>query len=93
MLSTHYGKIRLQGPAMLGTSHDSTVRAILYAFLANFGIAIAKTRAAIVTGSGSMLAEAIHSYADTGNRVLLFLGLVSRAGFPASGLVHGRSRK
>ncbi|MCP4302952.1 MAG: cation diffusion facilitator family transporter [Gammaproteobacteria bacterium] len=60
---------------MVGTSHDSTVRAILYAFLANFGIAIAKTWAAFVTGSGSMLAEAIHSYADTGNQVLLYLGL------------------
>jgi cation diffusion facilitator family transporter len=47
----------------------------LYAFLANFGIAIAKTWAAWLTGSGSMLAEAIHSYADTGNQVLLFLGL------------------
>jgi len=60
---------------MVETSHDSTARAILYAFLANFGIAIAKTWAAMVTGSGSMLAEAIHSYADTGNQVLLFLGL------------------
>lgn len=60
---------------MVGTSHDSTIRAILYAFLANFGIAIAKTWAAVVTGSGSMLAEAIHSYADTGNQVLLYLGL------------------
>jgi len=43
--------------------------------MANFGIAIAKTWAAGVTGSGSMLAEAIHSYADTGNQVLLYLGL------------------
>jgi cation diffusion facilitator family transporter len=60
---------------MVGTTHDSTVRAILYAFLANFGIAIAKTWAAWLTGSGSMLAEAIHSYADTGNQVLLYLGL------------------
>lgn len=60
---------------MAGTSHDSTVRAILYAFVANFGIAIAKTWAALITGSGSMLAEAIHSYADTGNQVLLYLGL------------------
>jgi len=60
---------------MVGSSHESTVRAILYAFLANFGIAIAKTWAAIVTGSGSMMAEAIHSYADTGNQVLLYLGL------------------
>ena len=65
----------LQGPAMVGSSHDSTVRAILYAFVANFGIAIAKTWAAWITGSGSMLAEAIHSYADTGNQVLLYLGL------------------
>lgn len=60
---------------MVGTSHDSTVRAILYAFIANFGIAIAKSWAAFITGSGSMLAEAIHSYADTGNQVLLYLGL------------------
>ncbi len=60
---------------MAGGSEASTVRAILYAFLANFGIAIAKTWAAWFTGSGSMLAEAIHSYADTGNQVLLYLGL------------------
>ena len=57
------------------SSQGSTARAILYAFLANAGIAIAKTWAAWLTGSGSMLAEAIHSYADTGNQVLLFLGL------------------
>ena len=61
--------------SMASSSQDSTVRAILYAFLANFGIAIAKTWAAWLTGSGSMLAEAIHSYADTGNQVLLYLGL------------------
>jgi len=60
---------------MIGSTHDSTARAILYAFLANFGIAIAKTWAAWLTGSGSMLAESIHSYADTGNQVLLYLGL------------------
>ena len=47
----------------------------MYAFIANFGIAIAKTWAAMFTGSGSMMAEAIHSYADTGNQVLLYLGL------------------
>ena len=60
---------------MASSSHNSTARAILYAFLANFGIAIAKTWAAWLTGSGSMLAESIHSYADTGNQVLLYLGL------------------
>lgn len=60
---------------MAAGSHSSTARAILYAFVANLGIAIAKTWAAWLTGSGSMLAEAIHSYADTGNQVLLYLGL------------------
>jgi cation diffusion facilitator family transporter len=60
---------------MASTSHGGTARAILYAFLANGGIALAKTWAAWLTGSGSMLAEAIHSYADTGNQVLLYLGL------------------
>ncbi len=60
---------------MVSSTHESTARAILYAFIANFGIAIAKSWAAWITGSGSMLAEAIHSYADTGNQVLLYLGL------------------
>ena len=60
---------------MSNSSHGGTTRAILYAFLANGGIALAKTWAAWLTGSGSMLAEAIHSYADTGNQVLLYLGL------------------
>lgn len=60
---------------MSSSSHDSTARAILYAFVANSGIAIAKSVAAWITGSGSMLAEAIHSYADAGNQVLLYLGL------------------
>ncbi len=60
---------------MASSSHGSTAKAILYAFIANSGIALAKTWAAWLTGSGSMLAEAVHSYADAGNQVLLFLGL------------------
>jgi cation diffusion facilitator family transporter len=60
---------------MSGSSHSSIAKAILYAFLANLGIAIAKSGAAFYTGSGSMLAEAIHSYADCGNQILLFIGL------------------
>ena len=39
------------------------------------GIAIAKLGAAFYTGSGSLLAESIHSFADCGNQVLLFIGL------------------
>jgi cation diffusion facilitator family transporter len=54
---------------------EASTRAILYAFIANLGIALAKSWGAWFTGSGSMLAEAIHSYADTGNQLLLFLGL------------------
>jgi cation diffusion facilitator family transporter len=49
--------------------------AILYAFAANLGIAAAKTGAAFWTGSSSLLAEAIHSFADCGNQVLLFIGM------------------
>jgi cation diffusion facilitator family transporter len=56
-------------------SEHSSARAILYAFIANLGIAISKLAAAIYTSSGSMLAEAIHSFADAGNQVLLFVGL------------------
>ena len=62
--------------------HGSSAKAILYAFLANLGIALAKSGAAIYTGSGSMLAEAIHSFADCGNQVLLFIGL-RQSGKPA----------
>ena len=60
---------------MSTSGHGSTVRAIFYAFLANLGIALAKSGAAVYTGSGSMLAEAIHSFADCGNQVLLYIGL------------------
>jgi divalent metal cation (Fe/Co/Zn/Cd) transporter len=49
-------------------------RAIAAAFLANLGIALAKFAAFLVTGASSMLAEAVHSLADTGNQSLLFLG-------------------
>ena len=60
---------------MSDSSHGSSAKAILYAFLANLGLAIAKSGAAVYTGSGSMLAEAIHSFADCGNQILLFIGL------------------
>lgn len=59
----------------MADSHGSSTRAILFALFANSGIAITKTGAAIYTKSGSMLAEAIHSYADCGNQLLLLLGL------------------
>jgi cation diffusion facilitator family transporter len=52
-----------------------SVRSILYALGANLAIAATKTAAAIATGSSSMLAEAIHSFADSGNQALLLWGM------------------
>ena len=60
----------------------SPIKAILYAFAANLGIAISKTVAWVFTGSSSMLAEAIHSSADTANQLLLLFGMY-RANKPA----------
>ena len=57
------------------SSQASPLRAVLYALFANFGIFLAKSAAAAVTGSSAMLAEAIHSLADCGNQGLLLLGM------------------
>ncbi|MEY2476420.1 MAG: hypothetical protein QOG87_1735 [Actinomycetota bacterium] len=54
--------------------HEGSRKAIAAAFFANLGIAVAKFVGFFVTGAASMLAEAIHSVADTGNQGLLFLG-------------------
>jgi len=56
-------------------SQSNSVNSILYALAANGAIAIAKFFAAIYTGSGSMMAEAVHSTADCTNQGLLLLGL------------------
>ena len=56
-------------------------RAVVAAFAANVGIALSKLAAFVLTGATSMLAEAIHSAADTGNQGLLMLG-AARANRP-----------
>src|SRR6187551_3775886 len=53
----------------------SSTKTILFALGANGAIAAAKTVAAVMTGSGSMAAEAVHSFADCANQLLLLLGL------------------
>ena len=56
-----------------GDGHESG-GAILAAFLANMGIAVTKFVGFVITGSSSLLAESIHSVADSSNQGLLFLG-------------------
>jgi cation diffusion facilitator family transporter len=53
---------------------DGSRKAIVAAFLANLGIAIAKFVGFLITSSAGLLAEAAHSLADTGNQLLLLLG-------------------
>jgi len=53
----------------------NSIRAIFFALGANFAIFVAKLVAAVITGSGAMLAEAVHSLADCGNQILLLLGI------------------
>lgn len=59
----------------MSAGKEGSIRAILYALGANFGIAVSKFGAAWWTNSGSMLAEAIHSTADCVNQLLLLLGM------------------
>src|SRR5690349_15003735 len=61
-----------QGAENLAGDGEST-RTVIIAFFANLAIAVAKSVVAVISGSASMLAEAAHSWADTGNQVLLFI--------------------
>lgn len=67
-------------------------KVVLMALGANFGIAVSKLVAAVFTGSGSMMAESIHSFADCGNQGLLLLGAARSAKPPneAHPLGYGR---
>src|SRR5690606_29916350 len=69
-------------------------RAIVAALLANAGIALAKFIGYLITGSSSMLAEAVHSVADTSNQGLLVLGgrTARRAATPEHPFGYGRDR-
>ncbi|WP_375400427.1 cation diffusion facilitator family transporter [uncultured Amnibacterium sp.] len=65
------------------SGNESLVTVVL-AFAANVAIAIAKSVAALITGSASMVAEAAHSWADSGNEVFLFIAARRSSAAPDS---------
>ena len=77
------GRVAAAGTRLAGTpvvteresvSAEGGTKAVVAALLANLGIATAKFVAFLFTRSSSMLAESIHSVADSGNQALLLLG-------------------
>jgi cation diffusion facilitator family transporter len=60
-------------PMPRGADGSESLVTVLVAFAANVLIAVAKTVAAVVTGSASLVAEAAHSWADSGNEVFLLI--------------------
>lgn len=59
------------GTAEMGGGEST--RTVLIALFANFAVAVAKSVAALITASASMVAEAAHSWADTGNQAFLLI--------------------
>ena len=55
-------------------NESNSLRAVLFALGANLSIAIIKYIVSVISGSSAMLAEAIHSLADTTNQVFLLIG-------------------
>src|SRR6187431_1556987 len=75
-------------------STEGGTKAVVAALAANVGIAITKFTAFALTGASSMLAEAIHSVADSGNQALLLIGgkRSQRAATPQHPFGFGRDR-
>jgi cation diffusion facilitator family transporter len=75
-------------------SAEGGTRAIIAALTANLGIAVTKFIAWLLTGSSSMLAEAIHSVADSGNQLLLLIGgkRSQKSATPEHPFGYGRER-
>ena len=73
---------------------EGSTKAVVTAMFANLGIAATKFVAFLLTASSSMLAESVHSLADTSNQALLLLGgkRAKRAATPAHPFGYGRER-
>ena len=59
----------------MSEARDQSRKSVLAALAANSAIAVTEMVAAVLSGSTALLAEGIHSIADTGNRLLLLIGL------------------
>src|SRR5690242_1372321 len=79
---------------MFMSTDEGSTRTVFVAAGANLGIAVAKCVAALITGSAALWAETVHSVADTGNEVLLWLGLRKsrRAPDPQHPFGYGQER-
>ncbi len=75
-------------------STEGGTKAIIAALVANIGIAVSKFIAFLLTGSSSLLAESVHSVADSGNQGLLLVGgkRASRSATPEHPFGYGRER-
>src|SRR5215472_9158937 len=60
-------------PGSGGPGESESLTTVLVAFAVNVLIAVAKSAAAVVTGSASLVAEAAHSWADAGNEIFLLI--------------------
>jgi cation diffusion facilitator family transporter len=74
--------------------HEGSRKAIFAALAANAGIAVAKLVGFLLTGAASLLAEAVHSLADTANQALLLVGgrRAQHAATPSHPFGYGRER-
>ena len=66
-------ELSMSVPLLRGPSASESVTTVLVAFGANVLVAVAKSAAAVVTGSASLVAEAAHSWADSGNEIFLLI--------------------
>ncbi len=76
----------------MAISKDASVRVVLTAIICNFAVAVAKLIGWLLSMSPSMLAEAIHSVADTANQTLIYVGIRAARKGPTREFPWGRGR-